>query len=120
MHESNFDLASESRLPKWFASAGVSRRDATVTMDYWGGPIGRTATFTLRGAQGQRVARLVGRLRGNEPISLVPHGETGPLPYPSYEVITANGITEVIEHRQMEPVFYISDDPRVKEQLGVR
>ena len=50
----------------------------------------------------------------------MPHGETGPLPYPSYEVITANGITEVIEHRQMEPVFYISDDPRVKEQLGVR
>jgi hypothetical protein len=27
---------------------------------------------------------------------------------------------KVIEHRQMEPIFYITDDPNVKEQLGVR
>jgi hypothetical protein len=37
-----------------------------------------------------------------------------------YEVLTANGITEVIEHRQMEPIFYITDDADVKERLGVR
>ena len=117
--ESNFDLAPESRLPKWFASAGITRADATVTMDYWAGPVGRTATFTLRDKRGHRVARVVGKLRGKEPSSLVLHGRTGRIPYPSYEVITATGITEVIEHRAMEPIFYITDDSRVKEQLYV-
>ena len=117
--EPDFDLAPESRLPKWFASAGITRADATVTMDYWVGPVGRTATFTLRDRQGHRVARVVGKLRGNEPLSLVPHGRTGRIPYPSYEVITANGITEVIEHRRMEPIFYITDDRTVRRKLFV-
>ena len=39
--------------------------------------------------------------------------------YPMYEVLTANGITEVVEHRRMEPVFYITDDPEVRRKLGV-
>ena len=89
-------------------------------MDYWGGPEGRTATFILRDADGRRQGRVVGRLRGKEPLSLVPHGDTGPIPYPSYSIIDAQGITEVIEHRAMEPVFYITDDPAVKARLGVR
>lgn len=44
-----------------------------------------------------------------------PHG------YPSYEIITANGMTDIIEHMVMEPVFYVTDDDNVwKELLGVR
>ena len=118
--ESNFELAPESRLPKWLASAGLSRQDATVTMDYWSGPFGGTATLTLRDKNGHRAARVAGRVRDNEPTSLVPPTPENPHRYPMYEVITANGITEVIEHRRMEPIFYITDDPKVKEQLGVR
>ena len=89
-------------------------------MDYYGGPVGRTATFILRDGQGRTVASVVGQLKGNEPLTLKPHGETGPIPYPSYEIITVNGVTEVIEHRRMEPTFYLTDDPHVKQQLGVR
>ena len=38
---------------------------------------------------------------------------------PAYEIITVNGITEIIEYRKMEPVFYITDDPAVwKELMG--
>jgi len=36
-----------------------------------------------------------------------------------YEVLTANGISEVVEHRRMEPIFYINDDPEVRRKLGV-
>jgi len=39
--------------------------------------------------------------------------------YPSYEVITLNGITDIIEHRRMEPIFYVTDDPAVWKELGV-
>ena len=34
--EANFDLAPDSRLPKWFKlPPGLSRADVTVTMDYY-------------------------------------------------------------------------------------
>jgi len=89
-------------------------------MDYYGGPVGRTATFILRDGRGRTVASVVGQLKGSEPLMLKPHGETGPIPYPSYEIISVNGLTEIIEHRRMEPIFYLTDDPHVKQQLGVR
>jgi len=39
--------------------------------------------------------------------------------YPFYEIAVARGTAEVIEHRQMEPVFYVTVDPGVKAKLGV-
>jgi len=39
--------------------------------------------------------------------------------YPSYEIITVGRTTEVIEHRKMEPIFYVTDDPSVLSKLGV-
>jgi len=39
--------------------------------------------------------------------------------YPSYEVISFAGKSEVIEHRKMEPVFYVSDDEGIRTELGV-
>jgi hypothetical protein len=60
-----------------------------------------------------------GKLRGSHAIYLGP--TTDPLhQYPSYEVVTVNGVSEAIEHRAMEPVFFISDDPAVLSQLGLR
>jgi len=120
--ESQFELAPESRLPKWFAlPAGLQRADVTVTLSYYGPLVGsaRTATVTFRAAKGKTLSEVVANLRGREPLTLEPHSNTGPIPYPSYEVLTANGISEVIEHRRMEPIFYISDDQEVRRKLGV-
>lgn len=36
-----------------------------------------------------------------------------PHSYPHYVIVSANGIVEVIEHRKMEPVFYVTDDPSI-------
>jgi hypothetical protein len=46
--------------------------------------------------------------------------EDSPEGYPRYKVVTVNGITDVIELRKMEPVFYMTDDPAVWEELGVK
>jgi len=43
-----------------------------------------------------------------------------PKGYPRYKVVRINGVTDVIELRRMEPVFYITDDPVVWEELGVK
>jgi len=119
--ESDFDLAAESRIPRWFSVPTAARRaDLSVRMDYWGGPVGRTATVTLRSVGGRTLDSVVATLAGSEPHTLIPKPATGPIPYPSYEILTANGIVEVVEHRRAEPIFYIVDDPDVKRQLGVQ
>jgi len=118
--ELSFTLSRESRLPRWFTlPPGLSRSDVRVTMDYYV-LTGRTATFKLvDGKSRNTIGRVSGKLKGSDPITLA-HTSTGAREgYPAYEIITMRGITEIIEHRQMEPIFYIADDPRV-EPLGGR
>jgi hypothetical protein len=56
---------------------------------------------------------------GKEPQTVVPQPLTGWISYPSYKILTARGLTEVIEHRRMEPIYYVTDDPDVRRKLGV-
>jgi hypothetical protein len=119
--ESDFDLAAKSRIPRWFdVPESVQRSDLSVSLDYWIGPVGRTATVTLHRVGGRRLDSVVATMAGSEPYTLIRKPATGPIPYPSYEILTAKGITEVVEHRRMEPIFYIVDDPEVKRKLGVQ
>lgn len=117
--ESSFELAPESRLPKWFTlPSGLSRSDVVVIMDYYITSSGRAATFTLqREKDHKELAKISGQQKGAEPLRLKNPPLGYPESYPSYEIITINGITEIIEHRRMEPIFYLSDDSAVWEEL---
>jgi hypothetical protein len=118
--ESTFELASESRLPKWITlPPGLTRTDASIAMSYYSMPWGSSATFTLRDAKGQMRSKVDGKLKGLYPLELKHPPPGFPPGYPSYEVITVNGITEIIEHRKLEPIFYITGDPAVWKELGV-
>jgi len=121
--ESRFKLASESRLPKWFdLPPGLSRADATVTMYNYITPwSGRTAEFELSDANGKKLAVVIGKKKGLEPISLIGvDPSSGLLVYPTYAIVTVNGMTEVIEHRQRGSVFHITDDIEVLTKLGLK
>jgi hypothetical protein len=118
--ESTFELASESRLPKWITlPPGLTRADVSVTMSYYVMPWGRSSTFILQNKKGQTLKKVDGKEKGLEPLQLEHPPPGFPPGYPAYEVITVNGITEIIEHRKMEPIFYITDDPAVWKELGV-
>ncbi len=118
--ESTFDLAPESRLPKWFLlPPGLKREEVTVTMSYYVKPSGRTATFTLSSSKNKKVAEVHGTQKGLQPIELKKPPSGYPPGYPSYEIITVMGVTEVIEHRRMEPIFYVTDNPAVLAELGI-
>lgn len=118
--EASFKMANESRLPKWFVlPTGLSRADVEVTMDYYSKASGRTATFILLDKKKQKIAEADGTLQGVRSHNLKNPIAGSPSGYPSYEVVTVNGITEVIEHRRMEPFFYITDDPAVLAEFGV-
>jgi hypothetical protein len=112
--ESTFQLASESRLPKWITlPAGLTRADVSLTMSYYTKPWpwGWDTTFILKDAKGQVLTKVYGK--DKHPPPGFPPG------YPGYEIITVNGITDIIEHRKMEPIFYVTDDPAVWKELGV-
>lgn len=108
--ESRFSLAPDSRLPKWFdVPQGMSRPNLSVTMDYYSTFNDSKAVFTLRGK---------GRFLNLKKVTAALRNET-PKGYPAYVVVTVNGITDVIEHRKMEPIFYVTDDPKIWKELGV-
>jgi hypothetical protein len=118
--ESTFELASESRLPKWMIlPSGLTRADVSITMTYYSVLWGNDATFILQDTKAKIRTKVNGKTRGLGP-NYLKHPPPGfPPGYPSYSVITVNGITDIIEHRKMEPIFYITDDPAVWKELGV-
>jgi hypothetical protein len=118
--ESTFELASDSRLPKWITlPPGLSRVDVSITMSYYIMPWGSSATFILQNTKGQTLKKVEGKVKGLEPLQLKHPPPGFPPGYPSYEIITVNGMTDVIEHRKPEAIFYVTDDPTVWKELGV-
>ena len=117
--ESTFELASESKLPKFVTlPPGLTRADVSLEMSYYVKPWGTSATFILRYG-GRILAKVNGKEKSGGPFHLTHPPQGFPDGYPMYEVITVNGTTDIIEHRRMEPVFYVTDDPAVWNELGV-
>jgi hypothetical protein len=118
--ESTFELASESRLPKWITlPPGHTRADISLTMSYYINPLGRNVKFILRDAKTEKPIKLYGEEKDGGPFKLEHPPQGFPPGYPAYEVITVNGVIDIIEHRKMEPIFYATDDPAVWKELGV-
>jgi hypothetical protein len=115
--EATFTLANDSRLPKWVTlPPGLTRADVSLTMSYYIWPWGSRAQFILRNKNGQIVKKENGKMRCGKPFELENPPQGFPPGYPGYEEITVNGITEMIEHRKMEPIFYVTDDTAVWKQ----
>jgi hypothetical protein len=123
--ESSFQLSEQSRLPRWFSiSQGEDRNDYTVKMDLYSTFSGGKDIFKLY-KKGKLIS--VGKYvitTDDQPsiqsVQLSRQPEGFPKGYPRYKVVTINGITDIIELRKMEPLFYMTDDPAVWEELGVK
>ena len=119
--ESTFELASESRLPKWIAlPQGLTRADVSITMSLYDSLWGCDVKIILQDKKEQTLSTVYGEEKGRGPLYLKHPPQGFPPGYPAYEVITVNSITDIVEHRKSEPIFYITDDPAVWKELGVR
>lgn len=117
--ESSFVLAPESRLPKWFeVPDGTSRNELEVTMDYYSTGESIFKLYKVNNFFALKKVTGIPRFPYSNYLKNSPAGF--PKGYPSYEVITVSGITDIIEHRKMEPIFYVTDDPNVWRELGVK
>ncbi len=87
-------------------------------MNYYVKPWGRTATFVLQDSKGNILKMLHGSAACGKPFELKNPPSGYPSGYPVYEVVAVNGTTEMIEHRKMEPIFYISDDAAIEKEYA--
>jgi hypothetical protein len=116
--ESTFQLANDSRLPRWFnLPAGLSRRDVSVRMTYYTKLGGDDATFVLYDNKQHTLAKVIGKVRDAAPLHLKSSSRGDAAGYPLFEVVTANGVTEIVEYKKMEPKFYMVDDPTIWMEL---
>ena len=119
--ESSFELSAESRLPKWFSIPdGVSRSDYTVLMDMYSTFTGGKIVIELRKTgtfwsieqytvdTGEQPS--IRTIRPTAPKAGFPEG------YPRYIVITINGVTDIIELRKMEPIFFMANYPTMTDK----
>ena len=125
--ESYFNLAPNSRLPRWFTlPEGLTRDKVTLNETAY---IGHSVFTLYEGTGyppsgplwGHKLAQVTAAAQGVISLTEKTNAEGGfdGNPYPLYEVMTVNGITEVLEYKQMEPVFYISDDSEIRARLGL-
>lgn len=118
--EASSSLANESRLPKWFTlPPHQARNNVTVTMVCFMDKFTGKATFTLRDSSGAVVSKVTGENKTPQPLQRREKRPGYSEGYPSYEIISVGEITEIIEHRKMEPIFYVTDDPEVKAELQI-
>src|SRR5665213_1110791 len=69
--ESNFELAKDSRLPQWITiPPGLTRQEVSVEMEYYLGPLGGSATFTLKDKNGRKLTKVEGKTKGRYPLLL--------------------------------------------------
>ena len=122
--ESTFELASESRLPKWITlPPGLTRDNVSLTLSFYSIPWVGDAQFILRDKNGHILKKETGRTRCKVPFLPQNPPEGFPPGYPIYEAITVHGIADIIEHRKMEPIFYVTDDTaawELYESIGCR
>ena len=67
-----------------------------------------------------RLTKVVGITRDNRPLKLKNPPRGFSKNYPRYAVIIVNDMLDIVEHRELEPVFYMTDDPAVWAELGVK
>src|SRR4051794_13634206 len=107
---SNYELAPESRLPRWVRlREGLSSADVRVAIWFYAPPLdsGNTVVDFVDRRNGRRLARVTG--------NAVEH-PASTSSYPRWSIVSINGVVEVLEFRQVEPIFYITDDSILVQQ----
>ena len=115
--EAKFNLAPDSRLPAWFSGAVSQRTDVTVTLAYSTPTPGfSNAVLEMRDSTGA-ISTVKGTACWHPAMAAKKnrHGGFDSDVYPRYRYVLADGIIEVIEHRRLEPVFRVSDDPLLRK-----
>ena len=117
--ESEFELSPDSRLPVWFESqdSAHSRENTMVVLRYYTSPFDvDDSVLILNNKYGLSTATMTGTI-SRHPSTVQARESCRKLSsvHPSYVIFTAQGKSEIIEHRKMEPIFYVTDEKHVQQ-----
>ena len=105
--ESQFDLVLDSRLPKFFDPDGhISPRGYKARVEFYSSP--HSVRVIIYEPSGRKVFDKHGDSWWH-PKSQQP-GQGKPQTYPSYEVVSFDGVLDIFEQRHPEPLLHLTDD----------
>ena len=117
--ESQFRLAPESRLARWFAvPREYKREDVSAEIYYYTPLFGKTnfiAYLIGPPPEFKKLEKKYGVKQwhpGSEKKWYAKYDH-----YPDFNIVTVAGVTELVEHRHMALVFHVSDDPELRQGL---
>jgi hypothetical protein len=123
--ESTFNLASDSRLPKWFSiPAGYDRSYFAVKISYYTTvpPFKQDFKAVLLGPppKYEILETKIGTMRWHPSMDKKrnEHGGFNMYAFPMVTIDTVGGLDEVVEQRTDTDILYISDDPQLKKALN--
>jgi hypothetical protein len=120
--DGRFELAPDSRLPRWFTLPSADRKDIQVELLYRSSPgSGLRVVFVMQGLDGRPIDRATGGMCWHPATHWTPNpdGAFVPVPYPHYVIVSVRGVVEVIEHVGLRNLFAVSDaGPVVEEALA--
>ena len=113
--EANYYFPQSCRLPRWFKD--IARPSVDVEVAAYINKRGRELVFDVYSQKRERIAQKTASVRGDRPVSL---GEGDSRE--SFEVISADGVTDVIRVVYDNPhgvSICTVDDPEIWQRLGV-
>jgi hypothetical protein len=119
--ESEFELAESSKLPKWIVLPdGIERKDITVNLSYY-----TDSDFKLvlhkKGSSGLTTLQTIEGTSEHHPEYWAWANEDWPArSHPGYVILSVSGETEIVEHRKMEPIFYVSNQQVVENTIRAK
>jgi hypothetical protein len=114
--ESEFRLSPESRLPKWVnMPSGYSRKNLTMAITFYTHPFLNKVKMVVNGPAPN--CKVIDEAIGDQRYHPLTEKQPRDV-YPRYIVISVNGIVEVFEHKEMSPILYITDDPKLTSGLS--
>lgn len=118
--ESEFNLSPDSRLPAWYPKLpdGYSKADVTIRMQYYAPLFDVDNVVFLVESGGRTLYKGTGRSVHHPKYWAWAHKDWPARAHPGYVNVTLDGKTEIIEHRKMEPIFYVSNEEAVKQTMG--
>jgi hypothetical protein len=113
-----FQLADDSRLPKWFTVPnGYSRSNSKMTIDFYTSPcfFCKDTVTTLYGPlpNNKEIMKIAGKFRWHPLSDRERYNKYPTTGYPNYSIMTVDGVDEVFEQRQAGNSLYITDDPDI-------
>ena len=121
--EAQFELAEKSPLPVWISTlpTGYGRGDVKIYLQYCSTiPTVDNTVLLIKDKYGKTLLKKTGKGATNPEYEKWARQDWPARSHPSYMNITIDGVTEIVEHKKQEPIFYISNQAEVTTTISSR